>query len=228
MDLNQILYQISVWLLPVLLAITLHEAGHAYAARLFGDNTAWLLGRVSLNPAKHIDPVGTILIPGLLLLARSPFIFGYAKPVPVDFRALRPPRLGMVGVALAGPLANILLATLAALLFHTVQYLPDTFSGFVRQNLQNAIVINVVLAVFNMLPIPPLDGGRVAVGLLPRALARPLADLEPYGFFIVLGLIFFLPILGQAVGQDLNVVNWFIRAGANALLAPILTLTGNA
>ncbi len=128
---NSLLFLISIWALPVLIAVTLHEAAHGFAARLFGDNTAYLLGRVSLNPFKHVDPFGTVLLPGLLLLSHSPFLFGYAKPMPVNFRVLTHPRLGMALVAAAGPLMNILLAFLAALAFHLVQYLPATAAQFV-------------------------------------------------------------------------------------------------
>ena len=188
------LYTASTWVLPVLLAITLHEASHGFVAHLRGDDTAWRLGRVSFNPLKHVDPFGTILLPGLLLFLHSPFLFGYAKPVPVNFRALKNPRRDMVLVAAAGPGINIALAIAAALLAHAVGFLPIGAQQWTLLNLKNAIVINVVLAVFNMIPLPPLDGGRVAVGLLPDVLARPLAQLEGYGMMIIIGLIFVLPI----------------------------------
>jgi Zn-dependent protease len=223
-----VLYTASVWVIPIILAITFHEAAHGFAARYFGDNTAWLMGRVTLNPFKHIDPFGTVLLPAMLLLARSPFLFGYAKPVPVNFGALRNPRRDMIWVALAGPLINIALAIASALLFHAVRYLPEPAAPWVAQNLINSIVINVVLAVFNMLPIPPLDGGRVAVGILPNPLARPLAALEPYGLMIIIGLLLILPLLGQSLGSDFNVISRFISASASAIIRWILLLTGHA
>src|SRR5882757_593009 len=169
----------STWVVPVILAITLHEAAHGFVAYRCGDETASRLGRVSLNPFRHIDPFGTILLPGLLLLSHSPFLFGYAKPVPVNFRALRNPRSGMVLVAAAGPAMNIGLAIIAALSFHLVIYLPVIAAQWTALNLKNAIVVNAVLAVFNLFPLPPLDGGRIAVGLLPNVLANPPAKLEP-------------------------------------------------
>jgi Zn-dependent protease len=222
-----ILYTASTWVLPVLLAITLHEAAHGFVAHRLGDDTAYRLGRVTLNPLKHIDPFGTILLPTILLLLRSPFLFGYAKPVPVNFRALNHPRRDMVLVAAAGPGTNVMLATVAALLFHLVSYVPAGAAPWVAQNLNNALIINVVLAVFNMLPLPPLDGGRIAVGLLPNFMAKPLARLEPYGLLILVTLLFFLPMLGVQMGIDLNIISHLIGAPTELMLRLIIWLTGN-
>ena len=221
------IYTVSIWLLPVLIAITFHEAAHGYVARFLGDDTASRLGRVSLNPLRHIDPFGTILLPGLLLFARSPFLFGYAKPVPVNFRALRNPRSGMVLVAAAGPAMNIGLAIVAALSFHLLVYLPATMAQWAALNIKNAVIINVVLAVFNLFPLPPLDGGRIAVGLLPNVLARQLARLEPYGMMILIGLLILLPLLGAQFGVDLGFVSHLISSATDTVIRGILWLTGN-
>jgi Zn-dependent protease len=222
-----ILYSISVWALPAILAITMHEAAHGFASRLLGDDTAWREGRVTLNPIRHIDPVGTLLIPVTLLVFGSPFMFGYAKPVPVNFGRLRNPRSGMVLVAAAGPAINIVLATVSAiLLIYVSDYLPDIMRDWAIANLRNSVLVNLVLAVFNLLPLPPLDGGRILVGLLPRQPAMALARVEPYGFFILIGVLFILPMLGRQLGLSLDFVSRAVLWGVNTLLDGILLLIG--
>jgi Zn-dependent protease len=221
------IYLVSTWVIPVLLAITLHEAAHGFVARRFGDDTAWQLGRVSLNPLKHIDPFGTLFLPGLLLLSHAPFLFGYAKPVPVKFGLLRNPRRDMIWVAAAGPAMNLALATAAALLLHTVDFLPLGIGQWLLRNLVNAISINVLLAVFNLIPLPPLDGGRVAVGILPNVLSAPLARLAPYGIWIVIGAFFLLPILAAQVGAHFSLAQ-LISGPTRAIIHAILVVTGSS
>lgn len=225
---NISLYAISVWVLPLLIAITFHEAAHAFVAYKLGDDTAWQLGRVSFNPLKHIDPFGTVILPGVLLLSGSPFLFGYAKPVPVNFRNLNHPRLDMVWVALAGPATNIVLALAAGFAFHAMPFVPADAAKWTADNLKNMFFFNIVLAVFNMMPIPPLDGGRVAVGLLPRVLAYPLSRLEPYGMLILLGLLILLPVIGAQLGLNLDVISTILRALIGYVNSALLFITGNA
>jgi len=225
---NITLYDISVWILPLVIAITFHEAAHGFVAHALGDDTAFDRGRVSFNPLRHIDPFGTLMLPAMLLLSHSPFLFGYAKPVPVNFRALHHPKIDMVWVALAGPATNIALALAAALAFHGVDYLPPNAAQWVADNLKNALVINVVLAVFNMLPIPPLDGGRVAVGLLPGVLSAPLARLEPFGMLILIGILILLPLVGSQFGLNLDIISTILRTMTGYVIQLLLVVSGNA
>ena len=194
MDYYNLARTVLIYALPVLFAITIHEAAHGYVARALGDNTAQMLGRVTLNPIKHIDPFGTILLP-LLLYFTTPFLIGYAKPVPVNFGQLRHPKRDMIWVALAGPASNLIQALLWALGFTLL-----TASGFEEPFFllmcMAGVLTNLVLAAFNLFPFPPLDGGRILVGLLPYRQAVALSRLEPWGFFVVLGL-FFLGVVGK-------------------------------
>jgi Zn-dependent protease len=202
---------ISVWALPMLTAIPLHEAAHGFAALRFGDDTARRMGRISANPLRHVDPFGTIVLPAmLLLLSGGRIMFGYAKPVPVNFSKLKPLRLGMVLVAAAGPATNLLLAYVSALLMHVAPWLPREAGRWAAETLWNSILLNLVLAVFNMLPLPPLDGGRVAVGLLPRPLGVRYGRIERYGMLILLAALFLLPAVGQSLGINLDLFSLVI------------------
>jgi Zn-dependent protease len=188
-DFAHLIQTVAIYALPVIFAITVHEAAHGYAARHFGDNTAWMLGRVTLNPSKHIDPMGTILMPLLLYFATSgAFLFGYAKPVPVRFDRLRNPKRDMVWVALAGPTANLAQALAWGVLLYVLQGAAVTEPFFLRM-CHGGVLVNVVMFAFNLFPLPPLDGGRILVGLLPTKQALFVSRIEPYGFFVVMALV---------------------------------------
>lgn len=224
---NEILQQISVLALPVIVAITFHEAAHGWVAWRLGDDTAYRLGRVTFNPLRHIDPFGTLILPAMLLLmTQGQAMFGYAKPVPVNFARLHRPRRDMVFVAAAGPGINFALALAAAILIQLASQAPGRFGEWLGANLINAVFFNLILAIFNMLPLPPLDGGRVAVGILPRSLALPLARLERWGFLIVVGALFLLPLIGSQLGLDLNIFGWLVIQPAEWLSLRILDLAG--
>jgi Zn-dependent protease len=223
------LLEASTLVVPVVIAVTFHEAAHGFVAYRLGDDTAWQAGRVTFNPIKHIDLLGTIILPALLLLSSSGrFMFGYAKPVPVNFRRLNHPRQDMVWVAIAGPATNVLLAIVSSLLLYGVGLIPASSANWVATNLWNSIQFNALICVFNMLPLPPLDGGRVAVGLLPDALAVPLARLERYGMIILLLLLFLLPYIGDQIGHNLNIIGWLISVPADALIRLVLAITGQS
>ncbi|MGQ0619298.1 MAG: site-2 protease family protein [Panacagrimonas sp.] len=190
-DFSLLAQQIAVWVIPVLLAITVHEAAHGYAARELGDDTAARAGRLTLNPLRHIDPVGTLLIPGILLLISAPFLFGWAKPVPVNFGRLRSPMRDMALVAGAGPAVNLVMAVGWVALLWVYQAMGEPQGGWnlMRDMCVAGVSINVVLMVLNLLPVPPLDGGRIAVGLLPPSIGRLLAGLERWGLLILVALL---------------------------------------
>jgi Zn-dependent protease len=215
LDLSPFLKNISIYAIPALLAITLHEVAHGWTARYFGDRTAEMLGRLSLNPLRHIDPIGTVLVPGLLLAVGGP-LFGWAKAVPVASSALRNPRRAMIMVALAGPAANLLMAALWCGVLAAIARINgnETLDYWIGLMAQAGILTNVILAVFNLLPIPPLDGGRVLAGLLPPRAAARLEKIEPFGLFLVLGL------------SVLGVFGWLFNPALRAVGQVILALMG--
>jgi Zn-dependent protease len=227
MEDHSVIYKISTWVLPIIIAVTLHEASHGWVAWKLGDDTAFKQGRVTFNPIKHLDMFGTVILPALLLLASGgKMSFGYAKPVPVNFWALRRPRRDMVLVALAGPGSNLILAITSAALFYVVGWAPEFMQSWLIENLMMSVLFNLILCIFNMIPIPPLDGGRVAIGLLPQSIARQLARLERMGFMIILGVLFFLPWLGDQFDLDWNIFLWVVGAPAFELYKFILDTVG--
>ncbi len=210
------LLQISLWILPILIAVVFHEVAHGVVANRLGDPTAARAGRLTLNPIAHIDPIGSVALPLLLLVTNSGFLFGWAKPVPVNFAALGSPKRDMIYVAAAGPATNFLIAALSAFVFHTVHPLAAGDTGTISAAVltpvaliaKYCVLMNVFLGVFNLLPIPPLDGGRVLTGLLPLGLARPFAKIERYGFMILI-LLMMTHSLGYVVGRP---IHWLLRA----------------
>jgi Zn-dependent protease len=228
MDFSTIGSALSVWLLPVVLAITFHEAAHGWVAERFGDPTARLQGRVTFNPIKHIDPFGTLILPGMLLLFQAPVLFGYAKPVPVNFARLRQPKRDMIWVALAGPGINIALAYASALALRAIYPPGGEVTEWLGQNLINSMHINILLAIFNLLPIPPLDGGRVLTGLLPHAYAWRFARIERYGFVILLGLLFVVPYVAQQLGYAVHPIATVLLPPVEAMFRLLLDLAGFA
>ncbi|MCD2513079.1 site-2 protease family protein [Comamonas endophytica] len=220
MDFSDLIQTVLIYALPVLFAITVHEAAHGYAARHFGDNTAHMLGRITLNPLKHIDPIGTILMPVMLYFATSgAFLFGYAKPVPVRFDHLRNPKRDMIWVSLAGPASNFFQAIFWAVLL-VVLVGTGVQERFFVEMARAGILVNLVMWAFNLFPLPPLDGGRILVGLLPWRIGQQVARIEPFGFFIVLALVLF-GIVGSLWLRPLMSLGY---SAIDLLLTPLLAL----
>ncbi len=223
--LEEFVYQLSIWALPVLVAVGCHEAAHGWAASKLGDDTAERLGRVTLNPVRHIDPFGTLLLPGLLLMTGAPFLFGYARPVPVAFHRLRPARLGMVLVAAAGPAANLALCVISLVLVQVSAYVPDPLGGsWLAETARKSVMLNAVLAVFNMLPIPPLDGGRIVAALLPATLARRFTALERGGLAFIVLALFLLPWLLSRTNLGFDPISWLVITPVEWLINGLITV----
>lgn len=231
-DVMEIAHTASVWIIPLLLAVTMHEAAHGLVAKWCGDDTAARMGRVTLNPLRHVDPFGTIILPGLLLLSPTHFLFGYAKPVPVHFAMLDNPRRDMALVAAAGPAVNFVQAVAAGLLLHGL-ILYATWSGdagplvaWIAENLDNLLVINVVLGIFNLLPVPPLDGGRILVALLPAHLSDRLRRIDQVGVVVLLGIIFLIPLAADLLGLHVDIIGSVLWPPVAAVIGAIRWLTG--
>ncbi|WP_041795992.1 site-2 protease family protein [Pararhodospirillum photometricum] len=224
---GDVIFEVLTWLPGLVLAITLHEAAHGYVANWRGDPTARLLGRLSLNPLRHVDPMGTLGLPALLFLLNAPFLFGWAKPVPVDTRNLRHPQRDMALIALAGPSMNVFLAVVSAVLLHGVFALPDEALRWLGTLLQKSVLINCVLAVFNMLPVPPLDGARLLAGVLPLKAARAFMRLEQAGMALLFGLLFLLPMGFQVLGVDFDPFGWIVTPLVRALMGAVYVTAGN-
>lgn len=224
-DFQEILFKLSIMALPALFAITLHEAAHGYAALKFGDRTAQMLGRLSLNPLRHIDPVGTVLLPMTMFIFTG-FMFGWAKPVPVDFRNLRNPKRDMIWVAAAGPGVNFVLAFISALLLHVAPLAPDVIAPWMVNNLAVSLQFNVLLALFNLIPLPPFDGGRVLVGILPMRAAMAVSRLEPYGMGILLLFVFLIPFAAGHAGFDFNPLFMVLGPATDWVVNAIAGLAG--